>query len=104
MDDSLSNNEHREFAKRVDEHFKRIDTRLNIIDEEMRSYRDLAISIEKIGMNTENLCREIKKQGERLESLEARDGQKWRSMVSTVLTVVIGAVMGYVFTTAGIVS
>ena len=102
MDDSLSNNEHREFARRVDEHFDRIDARLAILEEEMKSYRELAISIEKIGMSTERLCNEIEKQGKRLEALEDRDGQKWRSTVSTVLTVVIGALIGFVFTNIGI--
>ena len=104
MDDALSNDVHVEFAKRVEEHFNRVDGRLKVIDEEMRSYRDLAISIEKIGLSVERLCDEMEKQGGRLEALEDRDGEKWRSTVSTVVTVVIGAVLGYLFTTIGIVA
>ena len=104
MDDGISENEHREFARRIEEHFDRIDARLAILEEEMKSYRDLAISIERLSLNTEKMCEQIKSQSTRLQALEDRDGQKWRSTVSTVLTVIIGAVIGYVFTTVGIVS
>lgn len=101
---SLSSDVHEEFARRVDEHFRRVDARLEVIDEEMKSYRDLAISIEKIGLSVERLCDEMEKQGQRLETLEDRDGAKWRSTVSTVLTVLIGAGLGYLLSIAGIVA
>lgn len=104
MDESLPSGVHNEFAKRVDEHFDRIDARLAILEEEMKSYSNLAISIERLSLSTEKMCDELKQQGKRLETLEDRDGQKWRSTVSTVLTVIIGAVLGYLFSVAGIVA
>lgn len=104
MEDALSNDVHEEFARRVDEHFDRIDARLGILEKEMKSYSELALSIERLSLSTEKMCEEIKQQGKRLETLEDRDGQKWRSTVSTVLTVVIGAVLGYLLSLTGIVA
>ena len=80
------------------------DVRLGVLENEMKSYGDLAISIERLSLSTEKMCDEMKQQGKRLETLEDRDGQKWRSTVSTVLTVIIGAVLGYLFSVAGIVA
>ena len=36
-------------------------------------------------------------QGHRLEKLESRDGEKWRTASGYVLTVIIGIVVGYIF-------
>lgn len=102
MEDAMSLDVHREFAQRVDEHLERIDARLKILEEETKSYTQLAISIEKLGISTEKLCVEMKEQSERLKALEDRDGQKWRSTMTTVFTVVIGAVLGFVFSGIGI--
>ena len=104
MDGSLTTGVHEEFARRVDEHFDRIDARLNVIDEELKSYRDLAMDIQRIGLNTEKMCDEMKNQSTRLKALEDRDGEKWRTTATTVLTVIIGAVVGYMLTFAGIVA
>lgn len=102
MAETMTQDLHDEFVKRVDENFHRIDTRLNILEEEMRSYTQLAISIERLSSNTESLCKEIQEQSTRLKALEDRDGEKWRSVVGTVVTVIVGAVIGFVFASLGI--
>ena len=103
MTEALSQELHNEFAKRVDEHFKRIDARLDLIDKEMKSYTDLAISIEKLGLSTERMCGELEEQSRRLKQLEERDGERWRSTVGSIITVIVGAVLGFVFASLGIV-
>lgn len=102
MDGMLPNDVHVEFAKRVEEHLDRVDTRLKILEEEMKSYSQLALNIERLSLSTENLCDEMKEQSNRLKALEDQDGQKWRQTVTTVLTVVIGAVIGYIFSIVGV--
>ena len=41
-------------------------------------------------------------QNKRLEELENRDGEKWRSISMYVLTALIGAVIGFVLKQAGL--
>ena len=49
------------------------------------------------------MCREQEKQGKRLETLEGRDGEMWRTVVRYAVTAVIGILAGYVFAQIGIV-
>ena len=41
-------------------------------------------------------------QNKRLEELENRDGEKWRSISMYVLTAVVGVVIGFVLKQAGL--
>ena len=104
MESALSEDVHEEFSKRVDEHFDRIDARLAILEKEMKSYSELAMNIERLSISTEKMCDEMQRHGKRLEALENRDGEKWRATAQTVLTVVIGAVIGYLLSLAGIIA
>ena len=45
----------------------------------------------------ENMLKEQLKQGERLEVLEARDGEMWRKVVSYAITAIVGIVIGFLF-------
>ena len=53
------------------------------------------------GMFTVAGTKEQEKQGKRLETLESRDGELWRKAVGYVVTAIIGAFLGYVFTLIG---
>lgn len=50
----------------------------------------------------ENMLKEQVKQGKRLETLEQRDGESWRKAVSYAITVIIGAILGFLFKQFGI--
>ena len=49
----------------------------------------------------ENMLKEQEAQGNRLEALEDRDGEKWRTMISYVGTTIIGILIGYIFKMLG---
>jgi len=49
-----------------------------------------------------NMANEQIKQGERLEALEGRDGEMWRTVVKYVLTAALGLVIGLVATQIGL--
>ncbi|MBD5113125.1 MAG: hypothetical protein HDT42_11445, partial [Ruminococcaceae bacterium] len=46
----------------------------------------------------EQMCVEQREQGSRISKLEERDGEKWRSVVKTALTVIVSALIGAVLT------
>lgn len=58
--------------------------------------------VEKLANNMESMANEQAKQGERLEALEGRDGEKWRTVVKYFLSAVIGLVVGVVAAQIGL--
>ena len=88
---------HNEYAQRVKEEDERQNCRLKALERAVDENRDLALSIERLTMSVKSMVEEQKSQGERLEALESRDGEKWRKAASYVLTTIIGIMVGYIF-------
>lgn len=101
MDNYISRQEHEEFCKRMEEGNRRQDRRLEILEETTGQISSLASSVEKLAINMQNMVNAQEQQGKRLEILESRDGEMWRKVTGHVLTVVIGIVVGYIFTRLG---
>lgn len=102
MESSISRAEHNEFVKRMEEHNKRQDARIEKLEDVVEKISSLSTSVEKMATNMENMLNEQISQGERLETLESRDGEKWREVVKYVLTLIVGACIGYILKQMGI--
>lgn len=96
MDEYITRAEHDEFCRRMEETHKRQDKRLEFLEEGMRRLNELNTSIEKLAANMENMLKELIRQGNRLEELEKRDGEKWRNVVACAIAGVVGMIAGYV--------
>ena len=95
MDDEyISRNEHNAFASDVDHEQTRQNKRIEALEVTVRQINDLTLSVQKLAINME--------QNKRLEELENRDGEKWRSISKYVLTALIGAVLGFVLKEVGL--
>lgn len=101
MDTSISRAEHEEFAKRIEEENHRQNRRIEILEKNMQQLAALTSSVEKLAYSIEGMVKEQESQGNRLEKLESKDGEKWRSVSSYVITVIIGLILGYIFQQAG---
>ena len=101
MDTPITRAEHEEFAKRMEDEDRRQNRRIEILEESVQQFTSLTASVEKLALNMENMLKEQEAQGKRLEALEDRDGEKWRTMISYVGTTVIGILIGYIFTLLG---
>lgn len=108
MDAPISRAEHEEFRRlmesengRLKEENDRQNHRLAILEKSVQQISNLAASTEKLAVNMENMLKIQEQQGDRLEALESRDGEKWRSAVGYVLTAVLGIVIGFVFKQIG---
>lgn len=77
MDNPITRAEHEEFRRRMEEEHSRVNKRLELLEEQVQ-------------------------QGKRLAVLENRDGEKWRSVVGYVITLVVGLAVGYIATSIGI--
>lgn len=100
-DTTISRAEHEEFAKRIEEENHRQNRRIEILEKNMQQLAALTSSVEKLAYSIEGMVKEQESQGNRLEKLESKDGEKWRSVSSYVITVIIGLVLGYIFQQAG---
>lgn len=101
MDTTISRAEHEEFAKRIEEENHRQNRRLEILEKNMQQLAALTSSVEKLAYSIEGMVKEQESQGNRMEKLESKDGEKWRSVSSYVITVIIGLILGYIFQQAG---
>ena len=100
MDDEyLRRHEHQEFAKGIDREQVRQNKRIAAT---VRQINDLTLSVQKLAINMEHMLVNQTEQNKRLEELENRDGEKWRSISMYVLTAVVGAVIGFVLKQAGL--
>lgn len=94
--------EHSEFAKRIDDEEKRQNKRIDVLEQTVKEISSLVSSVEKLASNMENMVKEQEKQGKRLEALEGKDGEMWRTVVKYVLSAVIGLVVGVVAAQIGL--
>ena len=101
MDTPITRAEHEEFRRRIEEEEHRQNRRLEVIEGNIAELMKLTASIERLATNMENMLKEQERQGDRLETLEARDGKKWRQVSGYVVTTIIGIVIGYVFLQIG---
>lgn len=93
---------HNEFAKRMDEANERQSKRISILEDEVKELRNISGDIKSLLAEMKGMREEQEKQGARLETLEGRDGEKWRDVVKNVIFTVIGIIIAYVFMKAGI--
>ena len=101
MDDVISRQEHEEFVKRMHDEHKRIHYRVNEVEKKADVMVDLVRSVERLAAQMENMAEEQADQGKRLETLENRDGEMWRKVTGYIITAVVGAVIGFIFTQIG---
>lgn len=101
-DEYISRNEHNAFASDVDHEQTRQNKRIEALELTVRQINDLTLSVQKLAINMEHMLVNQTEQNKRLEELENRDGEKWRSISIYVLTAVVGAVIGFVLKQAGL--
>lgn len=102
MDTPITRAEHEEFKRRLEEENKRQDRRIELLENSVQQINTLATSVERLALSVQSMVKEQERQGERLETLEGRDGERWRQVVGYVVTAIIGAVLGLIATQIGV--
>lgn len=101
MDNPITRAEHEEFCKRMEEEDKRQNARIQHLEEQTATITELAISVKELAASVKQLAETEKRQDDKIEELTGRDGERWRSAVGYVITVVIGIVIGFIFKQIG---
>lgn len=94
MDTPISRAEHEEFSRRIEDWERRQDKRLELLEDNVREIGALTTSVEKLAQSVESMVKEQERQGDRLEALESRDGEKWRKVMGYIASAVVGLIIG----------
>ncbi len=100
-EDYIKRNEHEECMRRLDAENARQNSRIADLEETTKEINSLTVSVEKLAVNMQNMLTELTAQGSRLKTLESRDGDNWRKIVGSAITVVVGAVLGFFLSRLG---
>lgn len=101
MTEEISREEHEEFAKRMEAENHRQNRRLDLLESTVQQIGDIAASVEKMAISLQSMVKEQEQQGRRLAALENRDGEMWRKTLSYAVTVLVGAVIGFMLKQIG---
>lgn len=87
---------HKEHEMLVHEN-NRQNERLALLESKMEGIKDLTISINTLATDMRHMLEELQAQGKRLESLESKDGDMWRSLLKCLVTGIATLVVGFIF-------
>lgn len=100
MENPITRAEHEEFRRNMEAEHKRINKRLDGIENISQRITDLYISVNNLAKSIENMVKIQQDHAQRIEIIENRDGEKWRFTVKLIATAtvsaVIGAIIGFV--------
>lgn len=83
------------------ERMKALDDRINKVEAVTEEIHNLTLSVERLTITLSNVVRQQESQENRIDSIEAKDGEMWRTFVKYVITAVVGVVVGFVMRNVG---
>ena len=95
-DEYLLREVHEEFAGRMEDEHRRINHRLGKVEETIGEINRLTLSVQSLAESVQRMCAEQERQSERLQTLEDRDGDNWRTLMKYLLTGIAGALAGFI--------
>ena len=79
-----------------------LNHRMKNQEQQSKAINDLAISVRELAVNMKNMHETQCSQDKRLNDLESKPGKRWEQIVSTALTTIIGAVIGFLISQIGL--
>jgi uncharacterized protein YoxC len=95
MEDAVTRPEYEEYKQRIEEEDVRQNRRIELLEEQTKQINNLTISVEKLAQSVKAMAESQEAYSKRLETLEGRDGEKWRTVVTHVITLLVGALISY---------
>lgn len=81
---------------------ERQNRRIDKLEMQQEQLTELTISVKELTLEVKNAVSEIASQNTRIQTLENRDGEKWRGAVKTVITVVLTGVVTFLLAFFGL--
>ena len=102
MDGCISRTECKTCQEKYDEINNNQNRRLDALEENVKQIQGLTIAVEKMAISIEQMTRELTKQGQRLEAIEAEPAQKWKQASWIVVSVILTALITLALTKMGL--
>lgn len=93
MEDYVRRTECQVLCQKLADEDERQNHRIDKLEKQQEHITKLTISVKELALEVKNLVSEIGTQGTRIQTLENRDGEKWRGTVKTIFTVAITALI-----------
>lgn len=98
MENTITRQEHEEFAKRQDAENERQNRRISLLEDNVRQINALTVSVEKMAVNMENMLAEQRKLSDRMEVLEKEPAETNKQIKQAIITAIVGTLVGAVVT------
>ena len=93
--DCVSHKECELLCEKLQAEDERQNKRIDKLEEQQGLLTDLTIAVKGLTLEVKNMVGQIAAQNTRIQTLENRDGEKWRGAVKTVITVVLTGVVTF---------
>lgn len=107
MDTPITRAEYEEHNRRMEDEHHRMNRRIELAEEEIRSFQKLATSVEKLATGMENMTEEQKRQGDQIgelkdhiDQIEKSPGKTWTRIKDKALDTAVGLIFGAFITGA----
>lgn len=90
-DDFVPRNECKLACQKLAAEDERQNERIDKLEKQQEHITELTISVKELALEVKNMVGKISSQNTRIQTLENRDGEKWRDAVKTVITVILTA-------------
>ena len=102
MDDYVTVSVHKEFVERIDAENKRQNHRIEKLEDSVEKIGELTSSVKVLAVNIDTMSKEIAKQGDKIDKIEAKPAQNWEKFVWAVGAAVITAIVAFVLHMIGL--
>lgn len=96
MENVVSRAEYEEYQRRIEDEDARQNKRIAGLEEREKANQELALSVQKLAISVEQMCKELTLQGQRLAKLEAEPADRWRDVTKQIITLIVAAVTSFV--------
>lgn len=80
-------------CQKLEDEDRRQNERIKRLENSVEEIHHLTLSTESLAASVKQMLEEMTKHDGRISELEKRDGEKWRGLVKTAITVVVTAVV-----------
>lgn len=94
--------EHEKRLTEVESRSKSNTKRLDDVEKRQDNLDKLVVSVEALAVKEQNVENDVKEIKTDVKSLTNKPGQRWESFVTSLISIVLGAVAGYIFAQIGL--
>lgn len=84
---------HKEFAQRMDDANRNIDTRVTALERGLQEISKITINVERLAVSVEQMAAELSRQGDRLDDIEKKPAKRWDVVITGAISAIVGALM-----------